>query len=99
MGASREKTQGQVPGERGHCGQQGGGLSAGPHEEDTPNPNRSLWQLTAALLMETEHSPKGADRQLVGGRGGLWVFGVGGWISSSQFPVGQPLSRVRGEGF
>ena len=45
-----------------------GSLGARPHEEDGPNPNRGLWQL-AAGLMETEHSPEGADSAAHGGRG------------------------------
>ena len=47
-----------------------GGLGAGTHKEDTPNPNRGLWQLAAALLMETEHSPEGADSVVQGGQQG-----------------------------
>ena len=55
------------------------GLRAGPHEEDAPNHNRGLWQLTAALLMETEHSPEGADSAARGRQGravGFWW----GWV-------------------
>ena len=33
-------------------------------------PNRELWQLAAALLMETEHSPEGADSVAQGGQQG-----------------------------
>ena len=65
-----------------------GGLGAGTHEEDTPNPNRELWQLAAALLMETEHSPKGADSVVQGGQQGC-DCGCGGRNSCSQLPVGQ----------
>ena len=55
---------GQIPrpgsGEEGVLGAAGVvGLGAGPHKEDAPNPNRGLWQLAAALLMETEQQPRG----------------------------------------
>ena len=56
------------------------GLGAGPHKEDAPNPNRELWHLAAGLLMETEHSPEGADSAAHGGQGqavGLWGRWVG----------------------
>ena len=46
------------------------GLGAGPHKEDAPNPNRELWELAAVLLMETEHSPEGADSVVQGGQQG-----------------------------
>ena len=60
-----------------------GGLRTGPHEEDAPNPNRERWHLAAALLMETEHSPEGADSAAHGG----WGQGVGlcgGWVEFLQ---------------
>ena len=72
-----------------------GGLGAGTHKEDTPNPNRGLWQLAAALLMETEHSPEGADSAAHGGRGravGLW----GRWEEFLQ-PAPCGAASVRGQ--
>ena len=72
-----------------------GGLGAGTHEEDTPNPNRDLWQLAAALLMETEHSPEEADSAAHGGRGravGLW----GRWVEFLQ-PAPCGAASVKGQ--
>ena len=73
-GAGRTKPKARFRGEGTLWAAGVGGLGAGTHE-DAPNPNRGLWQLAAALLMETEHSPKGADSAAQGGQGqavGLW---------------------------
>ena len=61
-----------------------GGLGAGPHKEDAPSPNRELWQLAAALLMETEHSPEGADSVARGDSRGVTVGEVGGIPAASS---------------
>ena len=97
MGGRQDKSQAQVLGKGGAVGSRSGWPRAGPHKEDAPNPNRELWQLAAALLMETEHSPKGADSVVQGGQQGC-DCGCGGRNSCSQLPVGQPLSKVRGAG-